>query len=181
MTVAENRMTSARSPDGRRILVALVTGEAGRRIQAWREQNDPGQAERLPPHATLCYWAPSIEVERLEQQVRHAFGRPVTVRLGGVSQADNDQETLYVQVLDTGPLDEVRARLYDGTYVALPRPNGWLWHVTCVRDSRHRDKGALIEAARELHLNQAWTVDTVAYLELRGQRYEPITTWKVDA
>jgi len=180
--LAENRMTSKPSPPGRRILIAVVTGEAGRRIQAWREQHDAEQARRLPPHATLCYWAPTVEPELLERQVRHAFdaeGTP-SVRLGEVRKGDNDQETLYVEVLDTQPLNSMHARLYDGAFVPLPGRDGWLWHVTCVRESRGKDQEALWAAAQSLDLKDApWTVDTVAYMELRGDRYESIATWQM--
>ena len=55
------------SPPGRRVLVAVVTGEAGVRIQTWRERHDPEQARRLPPHTTLCYWAPVVKPELLEK------------------------------------------------------------------------------------------------------------------
>jgi hypothetical protein len=27
----------------------------------------------LPPHVTLCYWAPDASLRLLERQVRHAF------------------------------------------------------------------------------------------------------------
>jgi 2'-5' RNA ligase superfamily len=181
--LAENRMTSKPSPPGRRILIAVVTGEAGRRIQTWREKYDPEQARRLPPHATLCYWAPTVEAELLERQVRHAFeaeGTP-TVRLGQVRKGDNDQETLYVEVIDTAPLNAMHFRLCDGTFLPLPGRDDWLWHVTCVRESRGKDQVALMQAAQSLDLSDApWTVETVAYMELRGDRYEPVTTWQME-
>lgn len=175
--MSENRMTSAPSPDGRRILIAVVTGEVGQRIQAWRCQHDPEQAERLPPHATLCYWAPEVEPERLERQVRHAFPRPVEVRLRGVHKGTNDQETLFAQMLETDALDAAHVRLYDGTHVTLPARDGWLWHVTCVRESRGRDQAALLAAAEALQLDDIWTVDTVSYMRLNGERYESLATW----
>jgi hypothetical protein len=138
-------MTSAPSPEGRRILVAVVTGHAGEQIQRWREQYDPEQAKRLPPHATLCYWAPVADVENLEEQVRHAFPVPFDVRLGPVRLGTNDQQTMYVEVVDRSPLDEALVRLYDGTHVEMPvRRGDWLWHVTCVRESRGRDQAALM-------------------------------------
>ena len=174
---AANRMTSVPSPEGRRILVAVVTGEAGERIQAWRLQHDREQAERLPPHATLCYWAPTAEPEQLEQQVRHAFCAPVDVRLGAVGQGDSDQRTFFVEVQDTSPLDDALVRLYDGTHVSLPPVDHWRWHVTCVRDSRGRDQDALWAAAKDLTIDAPWTVDTVAYLELKGGAYSTIASW----
>ena len=173
-------MTSMPSPPGRRILVAVVTGAVGKKIQAWRRKHDPRQAERLPPHATLCYWAPVVEAEILEQQVRHAFPGRISVSLGGVLVGDNDQETFYVEVLDSRALEKAHARLYDGAHVALPHRNGWLWHVTCVRDSRGRDKQALMAAAQELHFNEDWTLDTISYMELSEDgRYQAVATWRI--
>ena len=176
--MAENRMTSTPSPGGRRILVALVTGEAERRIQVWREQHDPEQARRLPPHATLCYWAPTVASDLLERQVRHAFPKPFQVHLGETRKGTNDQETFYVEVLDREALDAALDLLYDGTYIDLPeRRKDWLWHITCVRESRGQDQQALMAAARELHLNVPWTVDTIAYMELRDDVYSPLASW----
>ena len=173
-------MTSAPSPDGRRILVAVVTGEVGDRIQSWREKHDPEEAKRLPPHATLCYWAPEVEPETLERQVRHAFPAPFEVRLGDVRKGDNDQETFYVEVVDREPLDGALACLYDGTHVEMPRRrDGWLWHITCVRESRGRDQDALMAAARELCLDAPWSVDTVAYMELQGDAYVQLACWNL--
>jgi 2'-5' RNA ligase superfamily protein len=174
-------MTGAPSPDGRRILVAVVTGDTGARIQAWREEHDPEQAKRLPPHATLCYWAPPVLPERVEQQVRRAFPAPFDVRLGRVRKGDNDQETFYVEVLDRKPLDRALACLYDGTHVALPerRPD-WLWHVTCVRESRGRDQEALLAAAESLCLEDTpWTVNQIAYMQLHGDAYVPLACWEI--
>lgn len=173
-------MTSTPSPQGRRILVAVVTGEPGRKIQAWREENDPQEAKRLPPHTTLCYWAPDVPEDVLEQQVLHAFSEPVSVRLGGVKQGDNDQRTFFVEVTQTEELDHALRRLYDGTHVEMPDLNGgWKWHVTCVRDSRERDLDALWQAAKQLELGCQWRVSQVAYLQLNGERYEEIASWSV--
>ena len=172
-------MTSQASPQGRRILVAEVTGEAGRRIQAWRETNDPQEAKRLPPHSTLCYWAPDASKQALGRQVNHAFSEPVTVRLCPVKQGDNDQGTLYVEVREAEALDAALQRLYDGTYVAMPTVDHWRWHVTCVRDTRERDLEALWAAARQLDLDCAWRIEKVSYLELRGNRYEELACWRV--
>jgi hypothetical protein len=165
-------MTSAPSPEGRRILVAEVTGAAGEAIQAWRLQHDPEQARRLPPHATLCYWAPDADLATLEQQIRHAFPEAVPVRLGPVREFDNDQHTFYVQVADSAALDEARERLYDGRHVTLPPLDQWTWHVTCVRDSRDRDLEAVRAAARDLCLPDEWRVAKVSYLQLRDGVYE---------
>lgn len=167
------------SPQGRRVLVAPVTGEIGERIQAWRLAHDPAQARRLPPHATLCYWAPTVAPALLEAQVRHAFAAPVAVRLGGVREFANRELTLYVEVRETATLDAARARLYDGTHLALPGRPDWTWHVTCVRSTRGRDPAALRDAARELAFDAPWRLETVAYLELRGDRYEPLAEWRI--
>jgi len=174
--MTEQPFPSESSPAGRRVLVAVVTGEPGERIQAWRQRYDPEQARRLPPHATLCYWAPIVEPSVLERQVRHAFDRPVAVRLGGVHEFGNADRTLYVSVEETAALDAARARLYDGTHLELPGRVSWTWHVTCVRYGRKGDPDALRRAA-ELTLDTLWQIDTVAYLELRGDRYEPVAEW----
>jgi 2'-5' RNA ligase len=176
-SMEENRMTSAPSPQGRRILVAVVTGEAGERIQAWREEHDAEQAGRLPPHTTLCYWAPNAPVETMERQVRHAFPTPISVRLGKVCEFKNDQHTFYVEVAGTEALEESRKALYDGAHVAFPTADGWTWHITCVRDSRDRDLDALREATKTLDLPYSWRVEKVAYLQLNGERYEELASW----
>ena len=170
---------SEASPPGRRVLVAVVTGEVGARIQAWRDRHDPEQARRLPPHTTLCYWAPTVEPALLERQVRHAFDRPVAVRLGSVHEFDNPDHTFYVEVLDTADLDAARARLHDGTYLELPGRPDWTWHVTCVRYGVRCDLAALRRLVSELDLDTTWQIDTIAYLELRGDRYEPLAEWRV--
>src|SRR5262245_43178687 len=170
---------SEASPPGRRVLVAVVTGEVGARIQAWRERHDPEQARRLPPHTTLCYWAPAVEPALLERQVRHAFDSPVSVRLGSVHEFGNADHTFYLEVLDTAGLDAARARLYDGTFLDLPGRSDWTWHVTCVRYGNRRDLDELRRLATELTIDAVWQVDTIAYLELRGDRYEPIAEWRL--
>lgn len=175
----ENAPSSVASPEGRRILIAIVTGELGDRIQAWREQHDPFQARRIPPHTTLCYWAPAVELEVIEAQVRHAFTAPVTVRLGGVHEFDNDQRTFYVGIEDTAALDEARRRLYDGTHLELAGFREWAWHVTCVRESIGRDHDELCAAAASLTINQPWHISEVGYFELRDGRYETLARWQV--
>lgn len=172
-------MDSAPSEPGRRVLVAVVTGDLGARIQRWRERHDPEQARRLPPHTTLCYWPPTVEPEILERQVRHAFDRPVSVRLGAVHEFGNRDQTLYIEVLDTADLDAARTRLYDGAHLQLPSREDWTWHVTCVRYGRSGDLPALKQAAAGLQLDATWRIDTVAYLELRGDRYETVAEWRV--
>lgn len=179
MRIMENQPSSEASLQGRRVLVAVVTGDAGDRIQQWRQEHDPKQARRLPPHATLCYWAPKDNLDALEQQVRHAFADPVTVHLGAVKEFDNREHTFYVEVGDTASLDAARLRLYDGTHRELPPLREWTWHVTCVRDSRKRDLAELRRAASNLSLDSDWRIDTVACLELRDERYEPVATWSV--
>ena len=161
-------------------MVAVVTGEAGRRIQAWRELHDPEQAHRLPPHATLCYWAPDVDEDELEQQVLHAFQEPVRVKLGGVKRSDNDQRTFFVELGETEALGRALRQLYDGTHVEMPALNGgWKWHVTCVRDSRERDEAALWQAAESLQLGCEWRVRQVSYLQLCDDQYVELASWSV--
>ncbi len=171
----------ADSPQGRRVLVALVTGDAGDRIQEWRLRHDPEQAQRIPPHATLCYWIPDdMDMTLLESQVRHAFSGPIPVRLGGVHEFDNVDRTFYIEVQDTDGLDEARERLFDASFVDLPgRDRHWTWHVTCVRKSIGRNVAALREAAAALALESEWVADTIACLELRGGRYDEIHAWNL--
>lgn len=173
----ENGPSSVASPQGRRILIAVVTGEAGDAIQRWREIHDPEQAGRLPPHTTLCYWAPDADASALERQVRHAFAEPVEVSLGGVREFDNDDHTFYVAVTDTSALDEARARLYDGAHAAIPGYGEWTWHITCVRRPAPDAVEALREAANGLYVPPRWRVDRVAYMELRGGQYESLAEW----
>jgi hypothetical protein len=170
---------SEASPPGRRVLVAVVTGEAGARIQVWRERHDREQARRLLPHTTLCYWAPTVEPELLERQVQHAFDRPVAVWLGSVHEFDNLDHTFYVEVLEAADLDAARARFYDGSFLELPGGPDWTWHVTCVRYSVRRDLDELRRLVTDLSVNATWQVDTIAYLALRGDRYEPRAEWRV--
>lgn len=170
--------TSA-SPQGRRILIAPVTGPLGERIQAWRRQHDPEQATRIPPHATLCYWAPIAEPGLIEQQVRHAFQQPTSVRLGRVHQFDNPDQTLYIDVHNSAALDEVRRRLFDGTFLPLAGHEDGTWHVTCVRRTNGRDATELLRAGGHLTLDTEWLVDMVSYLVLRGERYENLAEWHV--
>ncbi|MGC4105142.1 MAG: 2'-5' RNA ligase family protein [Thermomicrobiales bacterium] len=178
-------MSDTPSPDGRRVLVAVVSGTLGEVIQAWRQQHDPKQARRLPPHATLCYWAPpSEDADALDRQVRHAFPTPVTVSLGGVHEFTNRDGTFFVEVQGTDALNEARARLYDGTYCRLGGQQDFTWHVTCVRYPEEAKREALREAASTLSDAIAnapvWTVNTVAWLELRDGVYEPIRTWTLE-
>jgi hypothetical protein len=172
----------AESPQGRRVLVALVTGDAGDQIQEWRLRHDPQQARRIPPHATLCYWIPDVTMAALDTQVRHAFPEPIPLRLGHVQEFDNVDRTFFIEVRETGQLDEARERLFDGTVVELPgRDRHWTWHVTCVRKSIGRNVAELREAAQALVLETGWTLDTIACLELRGDRYEEVARWELGA
>jgi hypothetical protein len=102
------------------------------------------------------------------------------VRLGGVREFDNDEHTFYVEVLDTAPLDRARGRLYDGAHAALPLLKEWTWHVTCIRNSRRCDPHELRVHAQKLTLDAPWMVDTVSFMELRGDRSKPLATWHVD-
>jgi hypothetical protein len=165
------------STNGRRVLVAVVTGEVGERIQAWREEFDPVQARRLPPHATLAYWAamnPEDE-ERFDAQIRHAFPAPIPVRLGEVREFDNTDQTFYVEVQDTDALDAARARLFDSACFTFPEQRReWDWHVTVVRYGRKAD----IDVIRA-NINAEWRIDTIAWLELRDGAYHELRRWEL--
>ncbi|MFN0073517.1 MAG: 2'-5' RNA ligase family protein [Chloroflexota bacterium] len=167
------------SPPGRRVLVAVVTGSVGDQIQAWRKQHDPEQARRLPPHTTLCYWAPELSAE-LDAQVRHAFHTPIRVQLGGVREFDNRDRTFFIEVLDTADLDAARDRLYDATYLTLEGNRPWTWHVTCIRYGARRDLASVRELVGSLTVNAPWNVDRVALLELRGNVYVTLQEWRLD-
>jgi hypothetical protein len=178
--VVESQVSrGARHSSGRRVLVAIVTGEIGRRIQEWRERHDPTQTCRIPPHATLCYRPGVVESARLGAQVRHAFDRPITVRLGAVREMGNADHTFYVEILDSSGLDEARERLHDATYVELPKMDWWPWHVTCVRYGRTRDLDQVRRLTSELVVDAPWQIDTVAYLELRDGIYHTLAEWRV--
>jgi 2'-5' RNA ligase len=163
--------------EGRRVLVAVITGPHGEAIQRWREVHDPGEARRIPPHATLCYWATGLPADALERQVRHAFPAPVTVQLGPVAVFDSRQATFYVQVREAEELDAARRRLYDGTHLAIEGFNEWTWHISCVRESLGRDLSVLREAARELHVEGPCAISTIALMELRGDTYADVARW----
>ncbi|MDQ3696121.1 MAG: 2'-5' RNA ligase family protein [Chloroflexota bacterium] len=167
------------SPPRRRIIVAVVTGDIGNRIQAWRVKHDPLQARRLPPHLTLCYWAPEAPPELIEAQVRHAFPRPVPVRLGQVHVFANQDQTYYVDVQDTGQLDAARRLLYDGAFIDLPKGDDWTWHVTYVRRGSDANQVQLRAAASELAINDVWSIDTVAYMQLRDDAYVTLDRWRL--
>src|SRR6266566_2308009 len=128
------------TPPGRRVLVAVVRGEFGSQIQAWREKYDTNHAARLPPHLTVCYRPPEASLGALEAQVRHAFPRPVAVRLGGVFVLPHREAPLAVQVLETDELDDARRRLFDGSSVQMGGRDNWPWHITCIRYGHSRDR-----------------------------------------
>lgn len=178
-------MSDLPSPNGRRVLVAIATGALGATIQAWRQDHDPKQARRLPPHTTLCYWAPPIEeADALDRQIRHAFPDPVRVTLASVHEFTNRDGTFYIAVNDTDDLNAARARLFDGTYCTIDGPRDFTWHVTCVRYPDDTKRDMLREAAQELTETIAqspnWTIDTIAWLELRNGVYEPLRTWSLN-
>lgn len=170
------------SKDGRRVIVAPVTGEIGDRIQVWRQKHDPEQARRLPPHATVLYWAniaPEDE-DALDGQIRHAFLQPIKVRLGGVHLFDNPDRTRYINVEDTETLNASRARLFDGTHLTLPEQRTvWDWHVTVVRYGRKREKELIDAPFPDIVLNDVWTIDTLLWLELRDGVYEEVRRWRL--
>lgn len=166
------------TPRGRRVLVAVVPGQLGAQIQAWREKYDAKQAARLPPHLTLCYRPPDESLEALAAQVRHGFPRPIAVRLAGVFVLPHREAPLAVQVVETQELDAARRRLFDRTYVEMGGRDDWPWHITCVRYGHSRDRADLLRAAsRELALDNPWTISCVSYLELRDGRYESVAQW----
>ncbi len=168
------------TPPGRRVLVAVITGEPGVRIQAWREKYDAKHARRLPPHLTVCYRPPSAPLEALEAQVRHGFPAPVQVRLGPVFVLAHREAPLAVHVLETAELDDARRRLFDNTHTEMGGRTEWPWHITCVRYGHSRDRAALLAAAaHELALDEPWTISSVSYLELRNGRYEPVAEWSL--
>lgn len=162
----------------RRVLVAIVPGQLGDRIQAWRELHDARHAARLPPHLTVCYRPPEAPIEAIEAQVRHAFVAPVSVRLGGVFVLAHQEAPLAVSVHATEALDEARRRLFDGTYVQMGGRHEWPWHITCIRYGHKRDREALLAAAAErLAIDAPWLIDRVSYLELRDGRFQPVAEW----
>jgi len=157
----------------KRVLVAVVPGSAGARIQTWREQHDTWRSRLLPPHLTLCYRPPLVPTEQIAAQVRHAFPSSVAVRLGGVAQLPNKDGTLVVEVLDTAELDLARRRLFDCTHAEMGGYREWPWHITWVRYGVRRDSAALLaEAAEGLSIDAPWTIDRLSLLELRDGRYE---------
>lgn len=167
------------SPQGRRILIAIVTGEVGQKIQEWRSINDPVEAVRIPPHTTLCYWAPTVEPELLEQQVRHAFPAPIQVHLGEVHEFENREKTFFIEVGETEALDAARELLYDASILELKRDFNWTWHVTCVRRSTGRDRAELESALSGFTVNAPWSIDTIAYMELQDSKYVTLAEWKL--
>jgi hypothetical protein len=162
----------------RRVLVAVVAGDLGAQIQAWREHHDAKQAGRLPPHLTVCYRPPEAAVEDIEAQVRHAFREPVKVRLGPVFVLGHVEAPLAVSIHDTEALDQARERLFDGTHVQMGGRHEWPWHITCIRYGAKRDREALLDTARtELALDAPWLIDRISYLELRDGRYECVKSF----
>jgi hypothetical protein len=158
--------------------VAVVSGELGDRIQAWRERYDAKHAARLPPHLTVCYRPPEAPLEAIEAQVRHAFSAPLTVRLGPMFVLAHHEAPLAVSIHETDSLDEARLRLFDATHVQMGGRQDWPWHITCVRYGHSRDREALLAvAAQELALEAAWQIDRISYLQLGNGRYEPLAEW----
>ncbi|MBV9580982.1 MAG: 2'-5' RNA ligase family protein [Chloroflexi bacterium] len=168
-------------PVPRRVLVAVVPGDLGAQIQAWRERHDARQATRLPPHLTVCYRPPTVPLEDIEAQVRHAFVAPVPVRLGPVFVLGHPEAPLAVSVHDTQQLDLARERLFDGTHMQMGGRHEWPWHITCIRYGAKRDRDELLHtAATELALDAPWLIDRISYLELRDGRYQPVAEWDLD-
>jgi hypothetical protein len=165
----------------RRVLVAVVTGESGARIQAWRERHDPKHAARLPPHLTVCYRPAAASLDAIEAQVRHAFAAPLQVRLGPVFVLAHPEAPLAVSVHEVELLEQARRRLFDGTFSQMGGRHEWPWHITCVRYGHKRDRDALLStAAVELALDAPWLIDRISYLESRNGHYEPLAEWDLD-
>lgn len=157
----------------KRVLVAVLTGDAGERIQTWRAAHDAWRSRLLPPHLTICYRPPHVALESIAAQVRYAFPRPVEVRLGGVAELPNKDRTLVVEVLDTAELDRARRRLFDCRHVEMGGYREWPWHITWIRYGIKCDSAAMLAlAAHELRFDAPWTIDTLSLLELRDGRYE---------
>ena len=138
------------------------------------------QAQRLPPHLTICYRPPLEPLEALAAQVRRGFPAPVAVRLGPVFVLAHREAPLAVSILDTAALDDARRRLFDGAHVQMGGRAEWPWHITCIRYGAQRDRPALLAAAAtELNLDMPWTIDRLSYLSLRDGRYEPVAEWEL--
>lgn len=160
------------------MLVAVVTGQLGDQIQAWRERHDARHAALLPPHLTLCYRPPDAPREAVEAQVRHAFRAAVPVLLGSVFVLAHREAPLAVSIHATEALDAARQRLFDGTHVQMGGRHEWPWHITCVRYGHNRDRDALLGlAAEQLAIDEPWLIERISYLELRDRRYEPVAEW----
>lgn len=169
------------SKNGRRVIVAPVTGAIGARIQAWREKYDPQQALRLPPHATIMYWANfDVDDAAVDAQIRHAFPSPVIVRLGDVHTFQNPDRTRYIEVQETEHLNNARSRLFDGSYFEFPdQRTEWDWHVTVVRYGVKADENAVNAAIPELDSTGEWVIDVLLLLELRDGVHEEVRRWEV--
>jgi 2'-5' RNA ligase len=162
----------------RRVLVAVVPGAAGARIQEWRTAHDPWRARLLPPHLTLCYRPPHAPLEHIGAQVRRAFPQPIKVRLGGVGELPNRDRTLVVLIQDTAALDRARRRLFDGTHVEMGGYREWPWHVTWIRYGVRCDCIAKLKLAEHaLRFDEPWLIDTISLLELRDGRYVSVADW----
>lgn len=165
----------------RRAIVAVVDGVLGDQIQAWRERYDARHATLLPPHLTLCYRPPDAPLADLEAQVRHAFARPILVRLGPVFVLSHREAPLAVSIHATDELEAARQRLFDGTHVQMGGRHEWPWHITCIRYGYKRDCEVLLAtAAQELALDAPWLIERISYLELREGRYRPVAEWDLN-
>jgi hypothetical protein len=178
MTNAESGPSATPSPQGRRVLVVVVTGAAGERIQQWRVAHDPEQARRIPPHTTLCYWVPpDLDIKALGRQVRYALEEPVGVCLGAVRRFTGGDGSLFIELAAAEGLDAARRRLFDGTFAVVGEASAWPWHVTCVRSPSEERAAELLAPAEELaHLGET-SVERVELLELQGDRYVSLASW----
>ena len=129
---------------------------------------------------TLCYWAPAVEPELLERQVRHAFDRPVAVRLGSVHEFGNQDHTFYVEVLDTAPLDEARARASTTARSwSCPRPGTGPGTSPVSATGAPATWTSYVASPPSSPWIPSGSSSTIAYLELRGDRYEHLAEWHV--
>ena len=108
------------------------------------------------------------------------FPAAITNGLGEVAEFEEYQGTFHVKRRETASLDAARRKLYDATRLDMGPVREWRWHVTCVRNTNGRDRRTLRSAAATLAPGDTWLLDEVACLELRGDRYETVRSWRLD-
>jgi hypothetical protein len=116
----------------------------------------------------------------VEAQVRLAFPRPVVVRLQGVAELPNRDHTLAIRVAEAAELDAARRRLFDATHLALGAFREWPWHITWIRYGIRCDSVAMLAlAARELAIDESWSIDRVSLLERGESSYSQLAEWRL--